>query len=327
MTLHPSLIFLGGLVIITLGAEFILRGASTIAALLGIRPIIIGLTVVSIGTSLPELAVGITAVSEGKGPLAIGNIAGTNIFNILFILGLSAAIRPLPLHMRSLRLNVIVMIMTSILLIVMSLDGILSRLEGLIMVGAAILYIVIIVRASRKETAGIRKEFAEEFSPKVLVEKRGWTVWALNIVLLLGGMALTVLGANLLVSGATSIARTMGVSDAVIGLTIVAIGTSAPELATTIVATVKNDRDVAIGNLIGSSISNILVILGFTCVASANGVDVSRDVLWLDLPLAAAVAIVCYPVFRSESMVSRREGIVFVMAYLVYLFTLMFVRT
>ncbi len=326
MTIHPSLIFLGGLVIITLGAEFLLRGASTIAAMLGIRPIIIGLTVVSIGTSLPELAVGITAVSENKGALAIGNIAGTNVFNILFILGLSAALRPLPLQMRTLRLNVIVMILTAILLVVMSLDGLLSRLEGIIMVVGAVFYILVVIRASSKESASVRKEFAEEFSPGVLVEQRGWKVWGLNIIFLLGGMALTMLGANLLVSGATSIAQAMGVSDAVIGLTIVAIGTSAPELATTIVATIKNDRDVAIGNLIGSSISNVLVILGFTCIAAANGVNVSKDVLWFDLPLAAAVAIVCYPVFRSGSKVSRIEGIFFVLAYLAYLFSLLYLR-
>lgn len=327
MDLHPSIVFLGGLVIITVGAELILRGASAIAVLLGIRPIVIGLTVVSVGTSLPELAVGITAVSEGKGTLAIGNIAGTNVFNILFILGLSAAIRPLSLNMRSLRLNVIVMILTSILLLIMSLDGILSRMDGGVMVAAAILYIIVMVRASRKETARVRKEYAEEFSPEVPVGKKGWTVWVLQTVFLLGGMALTVLGANLLVSGASAIATAMGVSDAVIGLTIVAIGTSAPELATTIVATFKNDRDVAIGNLIGSSISNILVILGLTCIASSKGVDVSRDVLWIDLPLAAAVAVVCYPVFRSQSMVSRREGIFFVLSYLVYLAILMFVRS
>ncbi len=326
MTIHPSLIFLGGLVIITLGAEFLLRGASTMAAMLGIRPIIIGLTVVSVGTSLPELAVGITAVSEDKGALAIGNIAGTNVLNILFILGLSAALRPLPLQMRTMRLNVIVMIITAVLLIVMSLDGRLSRLEGIIMVACSVLYILIVIRASSKETASVRKEFAEEFSPVVLVEKRGWKIWVLNIVFLLGGMALTMLGANLLVSGATSIAQAMGVSDAVIGLTIVAIGTSAPELATTIMATIKNDRDVAIGNLIGSSISNVLVILGFTCVAAADGVDVSDDILWFDLPLAAAVAIVCYPVFRSGSRVSRFEGILFVSAYLVYLFSLVYLR-
>jgi len=140
-------------------------------------------------------------------------------------------------------------------------------------------------------------------------------------------MGLTVLGADLMVAGAVDLARTLGISDAVIGLTIVAIGTSAPELATTIVATYKDDRDVAVGNLIGSSITNILVILGLTCLASPGGVDVSRDVLRVDLPLAAAVAIACWPVFRSDRMVSRREGMVFVAAYVVYLTTLMFLRT
>ena len=327
MAIHPVVIFVGGLVIITLGAEFVLRSASRIAALMGVKPILIGLTVVSVGTSMPELAVGITAVAEGKGPLAVGNIAGTNILNILFILGLSAALRPLPLQLQNIKLDVPVMIATSIVLLLMALDGILSKMEGLILIIAALIYTIALVRISLQETQKVKKEFEEEFSPKVLIKERGRFVWAAYTFLLLSGMALTVLGAELLVAGAVSIAVAFGVSDAIIGLTIVAIGTSAPELATTIVATIKNDRDVAVGNLIGSSISNVLVILGITCVVSANGVEVSSDILWLDLPLAALVAIVCYPVFRSERMISRNEGAVFVFLYCVYLFTLIYFRT
>lgn len=327
MALHPLVIFLGGLVIITLGAEFVLRGASRIAALLGVKPILIGLTVVSVGTSMPELAVGITAVADGKGPLAVGNIAGTNILNILFILGLSAALRPLPLQLQNIKLDVPVMIATSIVLLIMALDGVLSRQEGWILIIAALTYTVALVRIGQRETQKVKKEFENEFSPRVLIKHRGRFVWAVYSVLLVSGMALTVLGAELLVAGAVRIAVAFGVSDAIIGLTIVAIGTSAPELATTIVATVKNDRDVAVGNLIGSSISNVLVILGITCVVSANGVSVSNDILWLDLPLAALVAIACYPVFRSERMISRNEGVVFVSLYCIYLFTLIYFRT
>lgn len=325
MNLHASIVFIAGLVIIILAAEFVLRGASRLAARLGIKPIIIGLTVVSVGTSVPELAVGITAVSEGSGSLAVGNIAGTNILNILFILGLSAAIRPLPLQLLSIRFDVPVMIVSAIALFLMALDGQLSRFEGILLTIAAVIYAIAIIRISKKESAKMREEYAEEYGSQVLLkEKNSVLGWVGNIFLMIAGLVLSMVGADLLVAGAVSIAQAMGVSDAIIGLTIVAIGTSAPELATTIMATIKNDRDVAVGNLIGSSISNILFILGVTCIVAPNGVDVSEDILWLDLPMAAAVAIVCYPVFRSDRMVTRREGIIFVSAYLIYLTFLLF---
>ncbi len=325
MGLHPSIVFIAGLVIIILGAEFVLRGASRVAARLGIRPIVIGLTVVSIGTSMPELAVGITAAAENRSTLAVGNIAGTNILNILFILGLSAALRPLKLQQLSIRFDVPVMIASAVVLFIMAYDGTLSRYEGIFLVAASVAYTISLVRISRNESAKLRQEYAEEFSPKALLkEKNNVLSWLGNITLLITGLGLSVLGADLLVAGAVKIAQDMGVSDAIIGLTIVAVGTSAPELATTVVATIKNDRDVAIGNLIGSSITNILFILGVTCVVAPRGVDVSRDVLWLDLPLAAAVAIVCYPIFRSDQMVTRREGIAFVVTYLLYMAFLLY---
>ena len=323
----PLVIFFIGLVILTIGAELLLRNATKIAALLGIKPILIGLTVVSIGTSMPELAVGIKAVQEGRGPLAVGNIAGTNIINILFILGLSAAIRPLHIHMQSIKLDVPVMIATSIVLILMAMDGSLERWEGIVLLVAAVVYMVVLVRISMKKPAEAKKEFLSDntglLAKNTIFSKHAWV--AVNVMLLLIGMALTIWGADLLVSGAVSIARTLGVSDAVIGLTIVAIGTSAPELATTIVATFKDDRDVAVGNLIGSSITNILVILGFTCLA-AKSINISNDILFIDLPLSALVALVCYPVFRSGRKVSRAEGILFVTLYLVYLVLLFFFR-
>ncbi len=325
MGLHPGIIFLVGLVIIIVGAELMLRGAARVATLLGIKPIVIGLTVVSIGTSMPELAVGITAVTEGKGPLAVGNIAGANIINILLILGLSALIRPLPVHSLSVRLDVPVMVAASLALVAMAWDGVLSRAEGMVMLGAAVAYTFALVRLSRGESAALRREFAEEYSaaliPKTFISSGAW-----NSLLLFVGLAVTVLGADLLVSGAIDLARDYGVSDAVIGLTIVAIGTTAPELATTLMATFKNERDVAIGNLIGSSIYNILVILGMTCMAARGGIDVSDEILRIDLPLAAAVALVCLPVFTSDRMVSRLEGGLFVAAYLLYLSMLLFIR-
>lgn len=326
MMLHPAVVAVGGLVVIIVGAELLLRGAARIAAMLGIKPILIGLTVVAVGTSAPELAVGITAVLEGRGPLAVGNIAGTNIFNILFILGLSAAIRPLPLQLQCIRLDVPVMIASAVVLFAMAFDGVLSRIEGLVLLTAALVYVAALVRLSRRESAEVKQEFAEEFSRQALHAGRGIAGASWNLVLLIVGIGLTVVGADLMVAGAVNLATAFGVSDAVVGLTIVAIGTSSPELVTTVIATIKDERDVAVGNLIGSGISNILVILGLTCVVVPQGVDVSSDVLRIDLPLAAAVAIACWPVFRSDRKVSRREGVAFVTVYLAYLTTLVAVR-
>lgn len=327
MDLPPLVIFLAGLVIIILGAELLLRGATRFAALMGMKPIVIGLTIVAVGTSMPELAVGITAVAEGKSSMAVGNIAGTNIVNILLILGLSAAIRSLPLELLSIRLDVPVMIASALALIGMAWNGVISRLEGSILLAGAVVYLIALIRLSKRESVKMHREYEEEYGPKALLTKKGAWVGAANIGLLIVGIALTILGANLLVAGAVDIAKILGVSDAVIGLTILAIGTSAPELATTIVATIKDDREVAVGNLIGSSITNILVILGLTCVAAPDGVDVSKDILWFDLPLAAAVSLVCYPVFRSDRKVSRIEGSIFVALYALYILTLIFLRT
>lgn len=329
--LHPLIVFLGGLVVLVLGAEVLLRSAARLATLLGLSPVIIGLTVVSIGTSAPELAVGITATAEDKGSLAVGNIAGTNILNILFILGLSAAIRPLPIRLQSVRVEVPMMIASALAMIVMSLDGALSRQEGALLVIAAILYTVMLVRSGRRESAEVKTEFSDELGSEFgsareqLGKCDDGLLW--QALLLIAGLALTVLGADWLVNGAVGIARSFHVSDAFIGLTIVAIGTSAPELVTTFISTLRNDRDVAVGNLIGSSIYNILFILGLTMVISPQPIEVTKDVFWIDLPLAAIVAMACLPVLRSGWIVSRREGIFFVVAYFAYLASLLVFRT
>ncbi len=322
MELHPVIVFAGGLAVLVFGAEVLLRGATRLATLLGLSPIVIGLTIVSIGTSAPELAVGITAAAENKGSLAVGNIAGTNILNILFILGLSAAIRPLSIHLQSVRVEVPVMIGSALALIVMSLDGVLSRAEGALLVLAAVIYTVVLVRSGSRDSVEPQPESGAAVGARA---GRGRTfLW--QMLLLIAGVGLTVLGANWLVDGAVDIARSFNVSDAFIGLTIVAIGTSAPELVTTIVSTVRNERDVAVGNLIGSSIYNILAILGLTMVISPQPIEVTNDVLWIDLPLAAMVAVACLPVLRSGAVVSRREGLAFMAVYLAYLAALLSFR-
>lgn len=317
--MNHYLAFLIGLLIITVAAELLLRAAAKIAALMGVKPIVIGLTVVSLGTSLPELAVGITAVEENAGAMAIGNIAGTNLVNILLILGLTALLRPLPLHLKSLKLEMRIMIAAALLLLLLSIDGTLSIIDGLLMLALGLWYMVQVVRGSKNESAAIQKEYAEEYSPSSTREQRNALVWLLHFLILASGIAGTIWGASWLVDGATSIARAWGWSESLIGLTIVAIGTSAPELITTLVATFKNDRDVAVGNLLGSSIMNILIILALTSVFTWKGVPVSNDLLWVDIPLALLTAIVCYPVFKSGSRVSRVEGACFVMAYVLYL--------
>lgn len=330
---HSAIVFLAGLIVVVVGAELVLRAATRMAAILRAPPILIGLTVVSLGTSVPELAIGVTAAAEGRGALAVGNITGANIFNILFILGLSAWIRPLPMRMTSIRLNAPMMAAAALALIVMAWDGVLGRAEGFVLLAGAVAYTVALIRLSRRESAATQREFAEEYGADALMPASGATVLTGKLSrgvwygLVLGaGVVVTAIGADLLVAGAVDIARAFGVSDAFIGLTIVTFGTSSPELATTAVATLRNDRDVAVGNLIGSSSYNILVILGLTCLVAPAGIEVSRDILRFDLPLAAATALVCLPVFRSGQTVSRREGAMFVLAYLAYLASLLYFR-
>ncbi|MCL4183184.1 MAG: calcium/sodium antiporter [Burkholderiaceae bacterium] len=322
----PTALFLVGIALVLLGAEFVLRGASRLAALLGVSPMLVGLTIVSVGTSTPELAVGITAAAEGRGTLAVGNIAGANILNLLFILGLSALIRPLPVRLRSIRLDVPVMIASAIGLIAISWDGMLGRFDGSLLLAAALAYTVALVVQSRRETAATKREFAREFGVAAAAMRPGPSAALRNLALLAAGIAIVVWGADLLVAGAADIARALGVSDAIIGLTIVSIGTTAPELATTVVATLKNDRDVAIGNLIGSSVYNILAILGAVCVAAPAGVEVGRDILLVDLPLAAAAVLACVSTFVTDRKISRREGALLIGLYLVYLGWLVLVR-
>lgn len=327
-SISPAWVFLGGLALVVLGAELLLKSATRIANLLHISPIVIGLTVVAIGTSLPELAVGITAATEGKGALAVGNVAGANIMVLLLVLGLSAAIAPLPIHPHSLRLEVPAMIGAALALLIMSIDGQLTRTEGALLVLAAGFYTALIVQSSRRDRRAVAAEFIHEFANTPLppqAQRRQSFIG--HTVLLALAIALTIVGADWLVAGASALAQAFGVSDAVIGLSIVALGTSSPELITTVVATLRGDRDVAIGNLLGSGVYNILAILGAVMLAAPQPIDVSRELLLIDLPVAAAVALVCLPVLRSGHRISRLEGLGFVMAYLAYMGLLLLTRT
>ena len=300
---------------------------------MGIRPLVIGLTVVSIGTSMPELAVGITASLEGSGSIAVGNIAGTNMVNILFILGLSALFRPLELHLQVIKLDLPMMILAAGMMAGLAWNGVLSAGDGAVLLAGAILYTILLLH--RQESAAVEEEFEDMCAGGLEVSceagqqagKRDTSRARLNNALLLAaGMGISVIGAQWAVHGAVEMARSLQVSEAIIGLTVVAIGTSSPELVTTAIATIRNERDVAVGNLLGSSIYNILVILGLTCMATPSGLPVERQLLMLDIPLMAGVALACVPVFWSGKCISRLEGGLGVAAYLIYLLWLALFR-
>ncbi|MGB3834391.1 MAG: calcium/sodium antiporter [Mesorhizobium sp.] len=313
-----------GLVALVAGAEMVVRGGSRLAGLIGIPPILIGLTIVAVGTSTPELAVGIEAALHGNGSLAVGNIAGTNTFNILFILGLSALLMPLSLEMRTLRFDLPVMTVAALALLAMAWNGVLTRVEGALLVAGGILYTGAIIRWARRESRAVIAEFSREYPvppPNGGLRKAGP-----SLSLLVAGIVVIVIGADWLVGGAVDLARMIGVSDAFIGLTVVAIGTSSPELVTTVVSTLRQERDIAVGNLIGSSVYNILFILGMTAMAPAGGIVVEPALIHVDIPVMSAAAIACIPVFLSGRRVSRAEGGAFVVAYLAYLTYLVVAR-
>ena len=315
------LLILVGLAALTLGAELVVRYGARLARRIGVPPMLVGLTIVSLGTSLPELAVGIDAVRADAGSLAVGNIAGTNVVNLLLILGLSAAIRPLVLGLQTLGLDVPAMAAASLLLYLFARDGSLTVAEGVILLAAGLLYTGLLIWQARRESAPVVEEFEAEYPDE---QSDGLAV---QIVALLAGLGVIVVGAQLLVQGAVGVARDFGVSDALIGLTIVAIGTSAPELATTIVATVRGDRDIAVGNLIGSSTYNLTFILGASLLFANGRIAVDPELIAVDLPVMVATALVCIPIFLSGRRVSRIEGVLMVLAYGAYLTYLIVART
>lgn len=265
----------------------------------------------------------------------MGNIAGTNMVNILFILGLSALLQPLPLHLQVLKLDLPMMVIASAMMAGLALDGTLTPFDGGLMLVAAVLYTAALLRISRRESRAVKKEFEDicGIEPEETCgidaitgrqrEKQARLKYA---VMLVAGMAITVIGADWMVTGAIGIARTLNISDALIGLTIVAIGTSSPELATTVVAIIRKERDVAVGNLLGSSIYNILVILGLTCIVSPGGLPVTRELMLFDIPLMTGVALVCVPVFLRSKSISRVVGGMGVSLYLIYFLWLILFR-
>jgi cation:H+ antiporter len=316
--------FVAGLVLLVVGAEILVRGASRLATALGISPLVVGLTVVAFGTSAPELAVGVSSALAGEPVIALGNVVGSNIANVLLVLGLAALVTPVSARMRVVRREVPLMIAASGVLWLMALGGQIDRLEGALLFAGIIIYSAFMVRSSRRESAQVRSEFAAEYAAP---GGGGRRVVARNLALAVVGLGLLLLGADWIVGSASSMAAALGVPEIVVGLTVVAIGTSLPEIATSVLAGVRGHRDIAVGNVVGSCIFNILMVLGATALVAPQPLAVSPSLLAVDLPLMVAAAAACLPILYTKLQVDRREGLLllgFYVAYLVYLWLVSF---
>lgn len=315
MEILTLVLFVVGLVLLVGGAEALVRGASGLAAAAGISPLVIGLTVVAYGTSAPEMAVSVQSAFNGQADIAIGNVVGSNIFNVLFILGVAALITPLIVSGQLIRRDVPLMIGLSIILLVMGLDGQLGRLDGLILFLGVIAYTSWSIWQSRRETQQLKAEYAQEFGRE---QPKGARQMAMQLLYIFVGLGLLVLGSNWLVDGAVAIAELFGVSQLVIGLTVVAAGTSLPEVATSIVASLRGERDIAVGNVVGSNIFNILSVLGLAALVSPQAIPVAPTALAFDLPVMIAVAVACLPIFFTGGVIARWEGLLFLGYYVAY---------
>lgn len=311
------LMFIGGLIGLVIGAELLVRGASKLALSFGISPLVVGLTIVAFGTSAPEVAVSVGAVLDGKSDIAIGNVVGSNIFNVLFILGVSALIVPLVVNIQLIRQEVPIMIGASLLLLAMTLDGNLSIWNGALLFALLIAYTVFLIVQSRKETKAAKDEYAAEIKPAVA---RSWdSKFPVQLMLIVAGLGFLVLGSEWLVDASIIFAKALGVSDLIIGLTIVAAGTSMPEVATSITAAVRGERDIAVGNVVGSNTFNILGCLGLSGLLSGDmGLVMAPSLMAFDIWIMLAVALACLPIFMTGREIARWEGAVFVGYYVAY---------
>ncbi len=301
MTPQSIAFFAAGLILLLVGAELMVRGASRLAAAFGVSALVVGLTIVAYGTGSPEFAVGVRAALAGESDLAVGNVVGSNIFNILFILGLSALVRPLIVHAQLIRLDVPVMILASGLLYFLALDGRIDRLNGALLLFCMIAYTGLQIRIGTRQRAAQRDHNAAR--RRLSVPRIAW-----QCCMIIAGLGMLVVGSGWLVDGAVELATTLGVDQLVIGLTIVAAGTSLPEAATSLIAGLRGERDIAVGNVVGSNISNIFGVLGAAALVSPHGLTVAFKAGNFDIPVMAVVAVGCLPLFFARGRIGRPEG-------------------
>ncbi len=298
------------------GGECLVRGASRLAEAAGVSPLVIGLTVVAFGTSAPEMAVSIVSALSGNGgaDIAVGNVVGSNIFNVLFILGISAMVAPLAVSVQLVKWDVPIMIGVSVLFLNLASNGRIDRADGILLFAGIIAYTVFTVWKGRLENSATLPGERAAAHPG---SGRGRAL-LVNLLLIAAGLALLVIGSNWMVDGAVQMAKSLGVSELVISLTIVAVGTSLPELATSVLATFKGERDIAVGNVIGSNLFNILCVMGFSGAVVPGGIPVSPAALAFDIPVMIAIAAACLPIFFSGFRIDRLEGALFLACYVAY---------
>lgn len=303
----------GGVMLLVVGAEALVRGASRLASAAGVSAVVIGLTVVAFGTSAPELAVSVGAALAASGDVAVGNAIGSNVFNVLAILGVAAVFGGLVVHQRIVRLDVPLLVAVTAGVWWLSANRQLSRGEGVLLVAGIIAYTVFSYVAGRREEPEVVAEYDEAFG----VDATPRRVWPGAVGMVLSGLVGLVVGAQLLVYGATSLAAALGVPDLIVGLTVVAAGTSLPELATSVIAARRGERDIAVGNVVGSNLFNLLAVLGAAAIAG-GGIVVPDAVVTGDLPVALLVTLVALPALASGLAVQRWEGVLLVAGYVGY---------
>ena len=293
------------------GAEWLVRGAARLATRLGVHPVVLGLTIVSLGTSAPELVVGIVAAAKGSGGLALGNVMGSNMANIGLILGVSAMVRPLAVSGRVVQREVPIMLLITGLLYPVLMDFRVSRLDGLMLLGLLVVYLTFVFRVVRDEDEKILGDFEKLAKETAGLDARAAIRIAGLLVIGSGGLAL---GGFAVVEGATAIAMRLNISHAVIGFTAVAVGTSIPELATSVVAAYRNEADIAVGNVIGSNVFNLTAILGVASLV--RPLEVERTVLMVEFPAVVIISVLLVPIVRTNLTIRRSEGVVLLGAYL-----------
>jgi cation:H+ antiporter len=299
-----------GMIGLYYGAEWLIRGSSSLALRFGVAPLVVGLTVVAFGTSAPEMVVSVTAALDGFGSIAVGNVVGSNIFNVAVILGLAALLRPVHINPQILKMDGPLVVAASLVFVWVMNDGIVSRLEGAFLFMGILAYVGFTVYQGKKEGVEVSVESLEDQEEV----KAGSTFQ--DILFILAGLAGLVLGSHLFVKGAVNLAELLGVSQAVIALTIVALGTSLPELATTLVASVRKESDIAVGNIIGSNLFNLLAILGGSSLASPLRPEGIGPV---DILVMVGLSLVLLPLMRRKYCLGRWEGAFFLLVYAAYL--------
>lgn len=309
------LLLIAGLVLLIAGADLLVRGAARLAGSFKVPALVIGLTVVAFGTSAPELAVSVKAATAGQAQLAIANVVGSNIFNVLFILGAAAVISPLLISRQLIRQDVPIMVLVSAVVVALTLNGSINKLEAAFLAFGLIAYTWFLFVQGRKKGMDTTDEEVEQLL------KTHVPTWR-NVMLVVIGLALLAMGARWLVQSAVELATAWGVNEAVIGLTIVAAGTSLPEVLTSIVATIKGERDIAVGNVVGSNIFNLLGVLGISGLVSPIPLLAGEQMATLDIPVMLGTAVLCVPLFFSGAVLSRAEGVLFLTLYVAYVWML-----